>query len=120
MNAPVENAAVDQTVLGQRRRTTGAACSARPIDLAIVLGTGLGGVAEAVQNPVIVPYSDIPGFPAADGVRPRRAAGRRASSRAGASSCMQGRAHYYETGDAAVDAHAARDADAGSACAPLS
>jgi purine nucleoside phosphorylase I, inosine and guanosine-specific len=29
----------------------------------IILGTGLGGVARTIENPVVVPYSDIPGFP---------------------------------------------------------
>jgi len=29
----------------------------------IVLGSGLGAVADAVANPVIVPYGEIPHFP---------------------------------------------------------
>lgn len=32
-------------------------------DIAIVLGSGLGGLADKVQNAVAIPYSDLPGFP---------------------------------------------------------
>jgi purine nucleoside phosphorylase len=31
--------------------------------VAIVLGSGLGGVADAVRDAVRIPYKDIPGFP---------------------------------------------------------
>lgn len=31
--------------------------------IGIILGTGLGGLADAVQNPVAVPYHEIPDFP---------------------------------------------------------
>ncbi len=33
------------------------------IDAAVILGSGLGGFGDEIQNPLIVPYSDIPGFP---------------------------------------------------------
>lgn len=69
--------------------------------VAIVLGSGLGGFAEAVEDAVRIPYGDLPGFPAA-GV----------SGHAGALVCgrigglpvlvLAGRAHFYEHGDAAV------------------
>lgn len=34
-------------------------------DVAVVLGSGLGRVAEAVADPVVVPFTEIPGFPGA-------------------------------------------------------
>src|SRR5688572_24883774 len=32
-------------------------------DVAIILGTGLGGVAERIEKPTVVEYADIPHFP---------------------------------------------------------
>ncbi|MBR2879471.1 MAG: purine-nucleoside phosphorylase, partial [Oscillospiraceae bacterium] len=34
------------------------------IDIAIVLGSGLGPLANEIQDPVIIDYTDIPHFPA--------------------------------------------------------
>jgi xanthosine phosphorylase len=31
--------------------------------IAIILGSGLGGLARQVENPVILAYGDLPGFP---------------------------------------------------------
>jgi purine-nucleoside phosphorylase len=36
---------------------------AEPPQVFIVLGSGLGGLAEAVESPVVVPFHDLPGFP---------------------------------------------------------
>ena len=72
-----------------------------PVDLAIVLGTGLGGVAEAIEPQLAVPYADIPGFPPAgvSGHAGQLVVGKLEGRRV---AIMQGRAHFYETGDAAV------------------
>jgi xanthosine phosphorylase len=64
----------------------------------IVLGSGLGAVAEAVADAVIVPYEELPGFP-----RPTVAghAGSAVLGRIGGVpvAVLQGRAHLYEGGD---------------------
>ncbi len=72
-----------------------------PFDYGLVLGTGLGPVADLVQNPVIVPYAQIPGFPKGQvsGHSARIVAGMIGKARI---FVMQGRAHYYEHGDPAI------------------
>ena len=32
-------------------------------ELALVLGSGLGGLAERIENAVTIPYREVPGFP---------------------------------------------------------
>jgi purine nucleotide phosphorylase len=63
----------------------------------IILGSGLGGFADAVEEAVAIPYGDLPGFPET-GVAGH--AGRLILGRIGgaAVAVMQGRAHYYESG----------------------
>ncbi len=65
----------------------------------IILGSGLGPFADTIENPVIISYGDLPGFPHA-GVAGH--AGQIVIGRVGATdvAVMQGRAHYYETGSA--------------------
>jgi purine-nucleoside phosphorylase len=72
-----------------------------PIDMALVLGTGLGSIADEIEQPVVVPYSELPGFPAGQvsGHAGRLVVGRIGHSRI---AVMQGRAHYYETGNPAA------------------
>jgi xanthosine phosphorylase len=64
----------------------------------IVLGSGLGAVADAVEDPVVIGYDELPGFP-----RPTVAghAGRAVLGTIGgvAVAVLQGRAHLYEGGD---------------------
>ena len=61
----------------------------------IVLGSGLGKLAEKIENPIIVPYKEIPHFPASTAV------GHKGNFIAGELGgkfvvAMQGRFHYYE------------------------
>ena len=68
-----------------------------PPVVGIVLGSGLGAVAEAVDRPVVVGYEELPGFP-----RPT-VAGHAGSAVLGAINgvpvaVLQGRAHVYEGG----------------------
>lgn len=66
--------------------------------VAVVLGSGLGGVADVVTDPVVVEYEELPGFP-----RPtvEGHAGQVAIGRLGGLpvAVLQGRAHVYEGGD---------------------
>ena len=63
--------------------------------VALVLGSGLGGLADGLERPVVIDYADIPGFP-----RPsvEGHAGRLLLSHLGgvAVACLQGRVHPYE------------------------
>ncbi len=68
---------------------------------AIVLGSGLGALADIVDDAVRVPFQDIPGFPVS-GVSSHAGAvvlGRLANLPV---VLLAGRAHYYEHGDARV------------------
>lgn len=70
-----------------------------PVALGIVLGSGLGGLARLVEQPVSIPYADLPGFPAS-GVSGHAGAlivGWLGGARV---ALLSGRAHYYEHGDA--------------------
>ncbi len=64
----------------------------------VVLGSGLGGVAESVSEPVLIDYGELPGFPrpAVEGH-----AGRAVMGHIGGVpvALLQGRAHLYEGGD---------------------
>ncbi len=71
------------------------------IDCAFVLGTGLGSLVEELEDAVALPYRDIPGFPAGDVSGHARTlwSGRLAGKDV---IVLQGRAHFYETGNAAI------------------
>ena len=67
----------------------------KKIDLAIILGSGLGELAEKVKKPVIIPYNQIPDFPVSTitGHKGRLVIGELKEKTV---LCMQGRIHYYE------------------------
>jgi purine-nucleoside phosphorylase len=66
----------------------------------MILGSGLGPLAEAVKNPVVLSYTDIPGFPrvSVPGHSGRLILG---SWHDRSVAVMQGRFHYYEGHDMA-------------------
>jgi purine-nucleoside phosphorylase len=69
-----------------------------PLAAALILGTGLGGVTARFAEAIAVPFAELPGFPAGDvsGHAKRAVVGSFAGRRVLA---LEGRAHYYETGD---------------------
>ena len=73
-----------------------------PYSVGLVLGSGLGGLAEAVSDAVRVPFSALPGFPSTGGVSSHKGevvAGRLEGVPV---IVLSGRVHYYERGDAAA------------------
>ncbi len=63
--------------------------------IGIVLGSGLGKLADQIEDPLVIPYGEIPGFPVSTAI------GHKGNFIVGnlAGKCviaMQGRIHYYE------------------------
>ncbi len=61
----------------------------------IILGSGLGKLADEIENPITIPYRDVPGFPVSTAI------GHKGNFIAGMLGgkpviAMQGRIHYYE------------------------
>ncbi|MGI6151915.1 MAG: purine-nucleoside phosphorylase [Christensenellales bacterium] len=69
-------------------------CDLQP-EIGLVLGSGLGDYAETLENPTIINYADIPGFPVSSvaGHKSRFVLGERFGKKVIA---MQGRFHFYE------------------------
>jgi purine-nucleoside phosphorylase len=64
-------------------------------DIAIILGSGSGSLADSVESPIAISYARIPGWPVSTvkGHAGRLVVGKLAGKRA---ALMQGRVHYYE------------------------
>ena len=64
-------------------------------ELGIVLGSGLGSLADEIRNPLVIPYRELPGFPVstATGHKGNFIIGELGGKTVIA---MQGRIHYYE------------------------
>src|SRR3990167_6814423 len=63
--------------------------------LAVILGSGLGELAESIHPATVIPYSDLPGF------HTTTVAGHHGNLYLGTIqnipvACLQGRPHYYE------------------------
>jgi purine-nucleoside phosphorylase len=63
--------------------------------LAIILGSGMGSIADSIDSPAAIPYTDIPGWPEStvEGHAGRLVTGMLAGRNV---AVLQGRAHYYE------------------------
>ncbi len=80
---------IDEAAQAVRQRV-----SIQPV-AGIILGSGLNGLADSVQNPVYIPYGEIPHFPVStvEGHSGRFVVGELEGKPA---LVMQGRIHYYE------------------------
>ena len=73
----------------------GKVLGSRKPEVGIILGSGLGTVADMIEDPVSVPYTTIPGFPVSTAIGHK---GNFISGTLGGRQvlAMQGRIHYYE------------------------
>ncbi|MGQ9907444.1 MAG: purine-nucleoside phosphorylase [Candidatus Flexifilum sp.] len=67
----------------------------QPVEIGLVLGSGLGGLADALEGSVTIPYTEIPGFPVSTvhGHRGELVIGSLEGCQV---VCQRGRAHFYE------------------------
>jgi purine-nucleoside phosphorylase len=105
MSGPQLREQLDAAVTVIRARLGAGATDAPQVGL--ILGSGLGGFADTLEDAVAIDYADLPGFPrsAVHGHAGRLVFGRRGGVRCVA---MQGRAHVYEGHGAAAAAFPAR------------
>lgn len=81
---------IEQTASFIRERLNGCAS-----ETALILGSGLGGLADLLQDAVYIPYAEIPGFPQSSvaGHKGRLVIGKLHGTEI---ICLQGRFHLYE------------------------
>jgi len=82
-------AQIDETAAAVRSRIT------EPPQIGLILGSGLGGLADSVERPVRIPYNELPHWPVSTviGHSGQLVLGKLQDRRV---AVMQGRAHYYE------------------------
>ncbi len=71
-----------------------------PIEMAVILSSGLVDAVGDLQNETVIPYADLPGFPLSRsfGQENKLQIGELEGVRI---ACLKGRSHYFETGSAA-------------------
>lgn len=81
--------------LGEAKNHIESKTGGTKIDVAIVLGSGLGGLADEISDPILIPYAGIPHFPVptVPGHAGRLVIGKLEGKTV---LCMQGRFHFYE------------------------
>ncbi len=70
------------------------------VDLAIILGEGLGGVVDGLENTTVIPYADLPGFP--DGLSEPDGCLVVADQEGVQVAYMRGRGEFHRNADAAA------------------
>jgi len=73
----------------------------KPVDVALVLGSGLASIADHITDPTVIAYDDLPGFarPMVGGHAAELVVGTLGTAHV---AVMKGRVHHYETGDVAA------------------
>ena len=82
-------------ILGESKEYIESKLGGRKPQIGLILGSGLGDMADAIEDPVVIDYHDIPHFPVSTvpGHKGRLVIGALEGKTV---LCMQGRFHYYE------------------------
>ena len=82
-------------MLGESKEYIESKLGGRKPQIGLILGSGLGDMADAIEDPVVIDYHDIPHFPVSTvpGHKGRLVIGTLEGKTV---LCMQGRFHYYE------------------------